>query len=315
MAVERRPIVDREQWLAWRKEVVTASQIGWLFDISPYGSPLKLYAEKTGVEFDNKDSKVLRRGRWFEPAVGEAVRELRPEWLIEAPRIFLVDSDARIGATPDFFIQGDPRGLGVLQAKSVAPAIFFRDWADGEVPAWIVLQIATEIMLADAAFGAIAPLVVDAYDPQCRIIEIERNLEAEATIRARVAQFWRDVEEGRDPDPNPRKDAAVVRALYPRSREGEVCDMSGNNRLAEQLASRANLCARIKRDEALVDVIETEIKFAMGEAEQITGLPDWHVTYRTTDRKAYSVPAGKIRPLRIYDRRPASEQPPDEAAQ
>jgi predicted phage-related endonuclease len=311
MAIERRPISDREQWLAWRKEVVTASQVGWLYDCSPYGSPLKLYAEKTGVEFDNRDNKLMRRGRWFEPAVGEACRELRPEWLIEAPRVFLVDSEARIGATPDFFIAGDPRGPGVLQAKTVTPAVFAREWADGDVPPWITLQVATEVMLADAAFGAIAALTIDAYDPQCKIIEIERNRDAETSIRVRVALFWQDVVEGRDPDPNPYKDAAVVRAMYPRSREGEVCDFSGNNRILELLAQRATLHANIKHSEALVDAIETEIKFQMGEAEQASGLADWHITYRTVDRKAYSVPAGKIRPLRIYDRR----QPIEEAAQ
>jgi predicted phage-related endonuclease len=307
MPVERRPITDREQWLAWRKDAVTASQVGWLYDLSPYGSPLKLYAEKTGVEFPSKDNAVMRRGRWFEPAVGEAVRELRPDWTIEAPRMFLVDTEARIGATPDFFIRGDPRGLGVLQAKTMTPGVFARDWAEGEVPPWIVLQNAVEIMLADAAFGAIAALVIDAYDPQCKVIEIERNFQAEISIRGRITQFWRDVAEGRDPDPNPQKDAAVVRAMYPRSRAGSICDLSGNNRIAEMLARRADLSARIKRDEALVEAIETEIKFAMGEAEQVTGLPDWHITYRTVDRKAYSVPAGKIRPLRIYDRRAAMD--------
>jgi predicted phage-related endonuclease len=307
MAIERRPITDREQWLAWRKQVVTASQVGWLYDLSPYGSPLKLYAEKTGIEFDNNDNKMMRRGRWFEPAVGEACREIRPDWTIEAPRVFLLDSEARIGATPDFFIEGDPRGLGVLQAKTMTPNVFVRDWAEGEVPPWIVLQNAVEIMLADAAFGAIAALVIDAYDPQCKVIEIARNRDAEASIRARIAQFWRDVEDGRDPDPNPQKDAAVVRAMYPRSRVGSVCDLTGNNHIPEMLARRADLNARIKRDEALVEAIETEIKFAMGDAEQVTGLPEWHITYRTVDRKAYAVPAGKIRPLRIYDRRAAMD--------
>jgi predicted phage-related endonuclease len=315
MAVERRPITDREQWLAWRKQVVTASQVGWLFDLHPEGSPLKLYSEKTGVEFDSKDNKFMRRGRWFESAVGDAVRELRPDWRIESnkdphtglPIAFYADTEAGIGATPDFFIADDPRGLGVLQAKTVTPSIFAKEWDAGRaVPEWITLQCAVEIMMTDAAFGAIAALTIEPA-AECEIIPVERNRDAEASIRARIAQFWQDVAKGRDPDPNPHKDAAVVRAMYPRSREGSICDLTGNNRISEMLARRADLNARIKRDEALVESIETEIKFAMGEAEQVTGLPEWHITYRTVDRKAYSVPAGKIRPLRIYDRRAAMD--------
>jgi predicted phage-related endonuclease len=173
MAIERRAIVDREQWLAWRWQDVTASQIGALFGVHPYTTKLRLYAEKRGVEFPDEDNKVKRRGRWLEPAVAEAVRELRPDWTIEPARCYLRDPELRLGATPDFFIHGDPRGLGVLQCKSVAASVFARDWADGkDVPLWITLQTAVEMMLAEAAFGAIAVLLVDPFDMDCYIHEV-----------------------------------------------------------------------------------------------------------------------------------------------
>jgi predicted phage-related endonuclease len=168
-----------------------------------------------------------------------------------------------------------------------------------------------EIMLTDAAFGAIAVLTVESA-AECHIVNVARNRDAEASIAARVARFWQDFREGRDPDPNPAKDAAVVRALYPRSREGEICDLTGNNRFADLLARRADLCAEIKSKEAEVEAIETELKFTMGEAEQAIGLPGWRITYRTIDRKGYTVEPGKIRPLRVYDRR---NPPIREAAQ
>ena len=98
MAIERRAIVDREQWLDWRRQDVTASAIGALFRVHPYTTKLCLYAEKRGVEFPDEDNKVKRRGRWLEPAVAEAVRELRPDWTIEPPRCYLRDPELRLGA-------------------------------------------------------------------------------------------------------------------------------------------------------------------------------------------------------------------------
>jgi predicted phage-related endonuclease len=177
MTIERRIIADREQWLAWRREDVTASAIGALFGVHPYLTKMRLYAEKRGVEFGaNEDNKLLRRGRWLEPAVGAAVAELRPDWRIVPAGVYLRDPELRLGATPDFFIYDDPRGLGVLQAKTASPSAFKRDWADGaEVPMWIMLQLSVEMMLADAAFGAVAVLLVDAYGMDCKIIEFPRD--------------------------------------------------------------------------------------------------------------------------------------------
>src|SRR5262245_39893722 len=194
MAIERRAITDRTEWLKWRKPFVTASQVPALFGAHPYLSALKLYLEKSGIEFEDKDTPVMRRGRILEPAVGKAVAEQRPEWRIEAPEAFFCDSDRRIAATPDFLILNDPIGLGVLQAKTAAPAIFSRDWEGGtRVPFWIVLQALTEAMLTESAFAAVAIMNVDAYDLVCSIHEISRHADAEAKILAAVTQFWQDV--------------------------------------------------------------------------------------------------------------------------
>ena len=151
--VVRHDIESEEQWLEWRKADVTASRVAALFGQHPYETALHLYLEKCGVEFaqPDRDNRILRRGRWLEPAVAVAVGEKRPEWKIEAPKLYLRDPDLRLGATPDFYIHDDPRGLGVLQCKTVAPSVFERDWDSGrEVPFWILLQIITEMMLAEA---------------------------------------------------------------------------------------------------------------------------------------------------------------------
>jgi predicted phage-related endonuclease len=305
MTIERREITDRELWLAWRREDVTASRVGALFHCHPYETALRLYAEKRGVEFETVENKAMRRGRWLEPAVGEAARELHPEWTVQAARCYLRDPELRLAASPDFFIEGDPRGLGVLQAKTVAPSVFHRQWDQGrEVPFWIILQLATEVMLADAAFGAVAVLTVDPNDMDCIVLEIPRNPAAEAKIVIAVKQFWDAVAGGLEPEPDFSRDAEVIKALSPRSREGAICDLNGNNEVPIILAERAELKAKIKLAEARCEAIETELKFLMGDAETISGIPGWRVNHKTEHRKGYTVEPSHPRVLRIYDRRP-----------
>jgi predicted phage-related endonuclease len=305
MTIERKPITDRNEWLAWRREDVTASVIGALFGAHPYTTALRIYAEKRGVEFPDEDNKVMRRGRWLEPAVAKAVEELRPEWKLEAPNCYLRDPDIRLGCTPDFFIHDPARGLGVLQAKTVAPSVYAKEWLGGtEIPFWIVLQTLTECMLADAAFGAVAALLVDAHAMDCVILEVPRHAESEAKIIAAVSSFWLCVATGQEPDPDFARDADVVKLLTPRETPGKQIDFSRHNELPTMLAERAELLKTMGTAEDRCDEIETEVKHLMGDAEFANGLPDWRITYKTQKRAGYTVPPKEPRVLLIKDKRP-----------
>ena len=310
--IERREIAGESEWLEWREQDVTASTVAALFGAHPYCTPLRLYLEQRGVEFQRPDreDRVLRRGRWLEPAVALAVGEQRPAWKIEAPKVYLRDPELRLGATPDFFIHGDPRGLGVLQCKTVAPSVFERDWDGGrEVPFWIVLQTITEMMLAEAQFGCVAGLLVDAFAMDIALVEIPRHAGTEARIVQAVKSFWSDVAAGREPAPDFARDAESIRGMTATATAGKAFDASGHNSLPAILAQRAALMARIKTDKARCDEIETEIKYLLGDAVTIAGLPGWRVTFKPTDFKEYVVKARTVRVLRISDKRPAAERP------
>jgi predicted phage-related endonuclease len=176
------------------------------------------------------------------------------------------------------------------------------------VPFWIVLQALQEMMLTDAAFGAVAVLCVDPFDLVCSIHEVQRHPSSEAKILAAVKQFWNDVAHGREPTPDYGKDAALISILAPReSSPDKTVDLGGNNELPAMLAEREFLHACIRRDEARCKEIETEIKFLMRDAAVVTGLPDWKITWKTGIRQGYTVPTKELRTLRIYDRRASEE--------
>jgi predicted phage-related endonuclease len=305
MPIERLAIVDRTEWLQWRKRDITASVVGALFNCHPYVTPLRLYAEKRGTEFVNEDNAAMRRGRWMEPAVAKAVSELRPEWRIEPANEYLRDPEIGVGASPDFYVWGDVRGIGVLEAKTVAPSVYERDWAGGvEVPLYHILQAVTAAMLVEADFVVVAALLVDAHNMDVAIHEFPRNRAAEEKIRSAVAQFWRNVESGREPEPDFARDADTIKAMWRAEATPPVeADFTGNNEIPELLAERAILKEGIRVADQRCETIDAKLRFEMKDAAIATGIDGWRVTYKTSHFKGYTVPPSDRRILRVTDQR------------
>jgi predicted phage-related endonuclease len=94
----------------------------------------------------------------------------------------------------------------------------------------------------------------------------------------------------------------VIAAMYPASVPAKIIDLSTDNFLPALLAERADIKVREKADKERVEEIDTEIKSKMGDAEEAT-LPGWKLTWKTQQRKQYTVAASTQRPLRVADHR------------
>ena len=307
MTVERVPIIDRKQWLAWRKFDITASVVGAVFNLHPYVSPLRLYVDKQGLVDlpEQADSGPLRRGRILESAVAAAVNEQRPDWQLEKCNDYYRDDELGLAATPDFFIHGDPRGLGILQAKTAAPSVYEREWKDNQPPLWITLQATTEMMLTDAKFGAVAVLVVDPFKLPCHVIEIPRHEAAEKKILAGVKQFWADIEKGNEPDADYGLDRDLLRTLMPHEEPDVSIDLSNDNEVIAGLIERAELKEKIKDADEKCKEIETMLMSRMGPAA-VARVPDFSVSWKVQQRKGYTVEPSSPRVLLIRDKRSAA---------
>ena len=303
MPIEIIPIEDRKTWLNLRSYDLNASTIGALWSCHPYMSALRLFIEKQGlVELPKiEDSPVLRRGRIMESAVAEAVREERPEWNIIKANSYYRDTDLSLGATPDYWIEDDPRGLGVLQCKTALPSIYERDWTAERPPLYTILQGQTEAILTQAKFAVVAVLVDD-FNKDLHIYDMELHEATWQKIRNAVQQFWRDIDEGKQPGPDYNLDRDLLPLLMPHEVPHKTIDLSTDNEVMAGLAERAHLREQINENEAKCKEIETLIMARMADAE-IARVPDFSVTWRTEDRKEYTVKARSSRVLRIRDQR------------
>jgi predicted phage-related endonuclease len=299
--IERRPITDRASWLEWRQHDVTASDVAALFKhpdgratLHPYGrTRLSLWADKQGLTMGQADNAALRRGRWGEAAVIEMLHDERPEWQVRRAQVYLRDRTIRLGATPDA-VAGDPErsGVGVVQCKTIAESVFNREWGES-APLGFQLQTLTEMMLASAAWGAIAVLVTSAYE-----------WKSEARIRAAVDRFWNDFDAGLMPVLDPEQDAETIRAIYPKAliKEQQPLDLSGDNEIDRLLTARAGLNGVMKDAKKRVEVIETAVKAKLGPHE-LALAPGWRISWKNEHREAYTVNASDPRVLRVKEMR------------
>jgi predicted phage-related endonuclease len=297
MQIERWTITDHAEWLLRRRANINGSEVAALFGRNPYRTLFALYADKAGLaDVAGPDKDVLRRGRILEPAVAAGVREERPDWSIEKAGEYIWSPAWRLGCTPDFYAESPGRGIGVMQAKTVARPVFDEDWAEGP-PQWIVLQTLQEMMLADARWGAIAALVMSAYTVDIRIWEFERHPAAEKRIIASARSFWTELAAGRQPQLDWARDDDVIKALYPRD-NGATLDLSGDPRMPELLAQYEQLTAIGRDAEERLRAVKAEIAAKLGHAATAT-LPGWEVTHKTQTRIGYTARESEFRVLRV----------------
>ena len=277
--------------MEWRRNALTASDIGAVAGVDPYRSGLSVYADKiSGVTVD--ETPLMRRGRHYEAAAVEYFREDHPDWKVETNRHYFEDVDLKLGATPDV-IAVDPEGRKVnVQIKTVGQPTFEK-W-DGQPPKAYLLQTAAENYLTGADYGILAVLVNSTYAAELVEFEVLRHPAAERRVCDLTREFWENVKAGVVPQPDYERDGELVAKLFPPDAEVPVpLDLSGDNRIGELLADREKLKEAIKTCESGVKTLDAEILHKLGGATMAT-LPGWKITNKLTHRKEYVVAASSF---------------------
>lgn len=300
MTIERIPIIDRQQWMSLRKQDITASVAGALLGVHEFTTPYALWALKSGaIADDPEETGPMKRGRLLEPVAVELLREMQPAWKIERGAIYLRDTDARLGATPDVFATDPERGLGVVQIKSVESGVFRKKWKDQDgalsPPLWVVVQGILEAYLSGAKWAAVAPMVVG-FGVDLHIIDIPVHAGIIDRLKAETASFWKRVESNDAPDADYGRDGAIIAKLFA-SDDGSAIDLSNDNRLPELLVEDERLSEAEAETKSRRKAVRAEIISKLGAAASAT-CRGWSIAAKTVNRKAYSVAATSYRNLR-----------------
>jgi predicted phage-related endonuclease len=302
-------ITSREQWLALRRQDVTASVVGALLGVSDYVTAYGLWALKSGrVAEDPEDNPAMKRGRLLEPVALQLLAEERPTWSIEAPGVYLRDPAVRLGATPDAYAtRPDIAGRGVVQIKTTTETVFRSKWLDPDTrdvvpPMWIVAQAIVEAHLSGASWACVACLVVG-FGIDLHIIEIPIHRGLIGRVEDEVREFWRRVAEDNPPPADYGRDGAIIAGLYADD-DGAEIDLSDDARIAELIAERARLKvieAQGSAAEKTRKRLDAEIVHRLGNAARARLAGGATVEAKTVKRSGFTVAPSSYRTVKVKD--------------
>lgn len=257
----------RDEWLAARRQGVTASEIAVVLGISPWSSAFNLYHQKVGAIDADPDDDIKSLGRHLEPWIEDRWADDHPEWVIAPGRLWAnADRPWQLATTDRDLYRLNETTMGpphsVLEIKSSGT---YDGWGpDGtdEIPPYYRAQVLWQMDVLGLSEAHVTCLFlatrqrrdyVIAYDPD----DVELMREA-------AAEFLSRVERGDAPpiDHTPATTAAL-RELYPLGDDDTETEVSADI-AAEYRAARAALDQARER----YDLAVNRLRAAMGDARR-----------------------------------------------
>jgi len=311
--IECYPIASREEWLKMRatgagagQPDITASVIPAICGLNPHMSPLQVYAQFMGI-VPSVETNIMRRGRWFQPAILAALREERPDLHIWEPNCYYREAETGIGATPDFFACpttqhdfGDGAPTMVIEGKIVAAPSFRANWLlygddDGDedrdlspeaiddgssctAPIYYEMQAMIQARLALATQAMVAPLVHDTWSSelfQCPV-ELDKAFLPGGTwefVVQQVDKFRFCLRREKPPTETllPSIDAKLLSKIYPRD-DGPALDLTGDRQVGQLFARYEHLHQHLKVGNGALKPAKDELEKIKTELKAIIGM-------------------------------------------
>lgn len=286
------------QWLDLRKKDITSTEIGALFGLSDSSyipSRYELWHRKKQnmtAEFEPNDR--IKWGLRLQDSIAHGIAEDN-EWRVRRMDEYMRIPDLRIGASFDFSIeewrdaedQYDPlsycvvgrerrsisHGIGLLEIKNVDSLMFRDKWIINdddtvEAPPSIELQVQHQLAVSGRSFAYIAALIGGN-----RVVLIRREADQEiiAAIKREAAEFWKSIDDNKEPAPDFNRDADVISRLCGYAEPGKIFDARNDAEISTLVKRHKELGDQAKQIETERDGIKAQILLKIGDAEKVDG--------------------------------------------
>jgi len=288
---------DRPSWLEARRQGLGASDAPVILGLSPWKTPLALYAEKLGLEIEEPEqTEAMAWGLRLQPVIIAAFEE-------ETGRSAVPQRDFLIDRSPDFpwmlaSLDGwtkrrpEDAEIGVLEVKTTS-AFRKEDWAEAPPLAYQV-QVQHQLAVVGARWGTIVCLIGGQ-----RLVwaDVERNDSFIERLIAKEREFWERLQAKEPPMVDDSKASAeILKRLYPREATGLTVNLPTEAIGWDQ--DRLAALEALKIAEAAKTAAENHLKAALGEAEMGVLANGVTYTWKASERKGYVVEATSVRTLR-----------------
>ena len=309
--------LDRESWLALRRQGVGGSDAAAAVGLHPYRSPLELWLDKTGRQGGRGSESVDPKspawwGQLLEPTVADAYAQVTGRKVRRVNAILQHPEHSWMIANLDREVVGDA-DVQILEVKTTGPWEAKR-WRNG-VPQHVQLQVQHQLAVTGMQAADIAVLI---GGQQLEIHRLERDEVVIERLIALERAFWSCVEADTPPQPDGSQSSAdALRELYPESHTGQTLDFQEDAELGRVFAELQQVREESTALRRREDGLKQRIQAAMGEAEKAifpTGTVTWKrsAPARRLDAKAlkashpelvaaYEQEQAGSRTFRIYD--------------
>lgn len=294
--VELDPIDERDQWLDWRREGLGGSDIAALCGMSRWATPMSLYLDKTGMLDDNDAGEAALWGRLLETPICWEF-ENRTGLHVAGRQLCVVDeehpwrratldglvTDSTLAYSLDYLLDV---ALGTFESK--ASSSFGND--DG-IPDEYAVQCQWQMGTAGQTAGWLAVLH---HGRSLAIHELAFEPAVYNGLCEIADRFWERVTD-RNPPPADSAEAttAALKDAYRHLAGDGLAIELGDDQAA---IARALVPARsaVKHAQAELDLVENQLRAALGEATVATYAGEELVTWKAQktaapfDRKAFT---------------------------
>lgn len=251
--------MGRREWLALRKTGLGGSDAGTVCGLNPFGSPMKLFYDKTSGEIEEIDNEAVRQGHDLEDYVAQRFMEATGLKVRRSNYMYRSIKHPFMIADIDRLIIGEDAGL---ECKT-ASAYNADKWKDGDIPLHYMMQCYHYMAVTGKRAWYIAAVILG-QKFICHKLEWD-----DALIDGLIAMekdFWENhVEAGIMPEPDGSAVCdEVLQTYFHTARKGSAVELSG---FEEKLDRREEIAGQIKELERERSCIEQEIKLYMKENE------------------------------------------------
>lgn len=286
---------DKPSWLAARRDGIGSSDAAAVLAVSPYQSPLQVYAEKLQiVEPDDTEIERMEWGLLLEEPIAARYRVVTGRALVDPGRFTIQRSRTRpfMQATLDRDILPiDDRGPGLLEIKTTGH-YKADEWEDGP-PLLYQVQVQHQLAVTGYQWGSLAVLIGGQ-----RLVwaDVERNDRFIALLIEREEEFWGRLLRHEPPSADASEATKDILAkLYPTD-TGATVALPGDA-VAWDI-QRLEAIEELKIAEEKKRMAENLLKAHIGEAA-FGVLPDGtRYSWQASSRKAYQVAETTVRTLR-----------------
>jgi putative phage-type endonuclease len=214
---------DRDEWLAWRRQGIGASDVPGLMGLSPWESPYSIWADKMGLVDDDDPTDAMTHGLWaehsivpwFEQETGLTVgfrqyQAVGPDdWMLATLDGAAFELGRQTIATEGPWLNLSD-ALALIECKATADSP--RKWEDEGIPIQYAVQATWQTIVTGIPTVKFAVLHVPFGRLTFRIYDYTPDLDDIALVTRTASDFYHNhivTKTAPDPDAHPATTAAI----------------------------------------------------------------------------------------------------------